>query len=61
LVRNLAENNWRLTRLLALERRLFVKLETVEDEAFDDTLKELRRTSAYAHRIQRAIEKSRPS
>ena len=59
LVRNLAENNWRLTRLLALERRLFVRLETVEPEAFDDTLKELRRTSTYAHRVQRAIEKTR--
>ena len=59
LVRNLAENNWRLTRVLALERTLFVRLETVEAEAFDDTLKELRRTSTYAHRIQRAIEKTR--
>ena len=59
LVRNLAENNWRLTRLLALERRLLVRLETVEPEAFDDTLKELRRTSTYAHRVQRAIEKTR--
>ncbi len=59
LVRNVAENNWRLTRLLALERSLFVRLETLQDDAFAETLKELRRTSTYAHRIQHAIEKSR--
>ncbi|MGA7240130.1 MAG: hypothetical protein WBY44_30890 [Bryobacteraceae bacterium] len=59
LVRNLAENNWRLTRVLSLERSLLVRLETAQDDAFVETLKELRRTSTYAHRIQHAIEKSR--
>src|SRR5215475_3531451 len=50
LVRNLAENNWRLQRCHALERIFTIKLETLEGEAFDETLKELRRTSLYAHR-----------
>jgi hypothetical protein len=59
LVRNLAENNWRLQRCHALERTLQVRLETLEGDAFDEMLTELRRTSLYAHRIQRAIEKSR--
>jgi hypothetical protein len=59
LVRNLAENNWRLQRCHALERIFQIKLETLEGDAFDETLRELRRTSLYAHRIQRAIEKSR--
>ena len=59
LVRNLAENNWRLQRCHALERIFQIKLETLEGEAFDETLQELRRTSLYAHRIQRAIEKNR--
>ena len=36
-----------------------MRLETVEPEAFEDTLKELRRTSTYAHRTQRTIEKTR--
>jgi hypothetical protein len=59
LVRNLAENNWRLQRCHSLERTLSIRLENLEGDAFDDTLTELRRTSLYAHRIQRAIEKSR--
>jgi hypothetical protein len=59
LVRNLAENNWRLQRAHSLERTLHVRLETLEGDAFDEMLTELRRTSLYAHRIQRAIEKNR--
>jgi hypothetical protein len=42
-----------------LERTLQIRLETLEGDAFDETLTDLRRTSLYAHRIQRAIEKSR--
>ena len=59
LVRSLADNNWKLRRVGALERTLLIRLETVEPDAFDDTLKELRRTSTYGHRIQRTIEKTR--
>jgi hypothetical protein len=59
LVRNLAENNWRLQRCHAIERIFLIRLESLEGDVFDATLKELRRTSLYAHRIQRAIEKSR--
>ncbi len=42
-----------------MERVLLIRLETVEPEAFEDTLKELRRTSTYGHRTQRTIEKTR--
>jgi hypothetical protein len=35
------------------------KLQALEGDAFDETLRELRLTSLYAHRIQRAIEKNR--
>ncbi len=59
LVRSLADNNWRLKKITALERTLLIRLETVEPEAFEDTLKELRRTSTYGHRTQRTIEKIR--
>ncbi len=59
LVRSLADNNWRLRKITSLERTLLTRLETVEPEAFEDTLKELRRTSTYAHRTQRTIEKIR--
>jgi hypothetical protein len=59
LVRSLADSNWRLRRVNSLERALLTRLETVEPEAFDDTLKELRRTALYGHRIQRTIEKTR--
>ena len=59
LVHSLADSNWRLRRVNALERSLLLRLETVEPEAFDDTLKELRRTALYGHRIQRTIEKTR--
>jgi hypothetical protein len=59
LVRNLAENNWRLTRAHAMERALLNQL--AADETVDpaDAEKALHRTSLYAHRIQRAIEKNR--
>jgi hypothetical protein len=59
LVRSLADSNWRLRRVNSMERALLNRLETVEPEAFDDTLKELRRTSLYGHRIQRTIERTR--
>jgi hypothetical protein len=59
LVRNLAENNWRLQRAHFMERNLLIRLNSLEGDAFDETLRELRRTSLFAHRIQRAIEKSR--
>jgi hypothetical protein len=59
LVRSLADGNWRLTKITALERTLLIRLETVEPEAFEDTLRELRRTSSYGNRTQRAIEKTR--
>jgi hypothetical protein len=59
LVRSLADSNWRLRRVNSMERALLDRLETVEPDAYDDTLKELRRTSGYGHRIQRTIEKTR--
>jgi hypothetical protein len=59
LVRSLADSNWRLTKINALERTLFIRLETAEPEAFEDTLKELRRTSTYGNKTQRTIEKTR--
>jgi hypothetical protein len=59
LVRSLADSNWRLRRVNSMERALLIRLETVEPESYDDTLKELRRTSLYGHRIQRTIEKTR--
>ena len=59
LVRSLADSNWRLKKITALERTLLTRLETVEPEAFDDTLKELRRTATYGNRTQRTIEKTR--
>jgi hypothetical protein len=60
LVRCLADNNWLLTHVHALERSFFVKLEGEENnEVAAEILKELRRTSNHAHRIQRAIEKTR--
>ena len=59
LVRSLADSNWRLQKINAMERVLLIRLETVEPEAFEDTLKELRRTSNYGHKTQRTIEKTR--
>jgi hypothetical protein len=59
MVRTLADNNWRLKKITALERALLTRLETVEPEAYDDTVKELRRTATYGNRTQRTIEKTR--
>jgi hypothetical protein len=59
LVRSLADSNWRLKKINALERALLTRLETVEPDAYDDTLKELRRTATYGNRTQRTIEKTR--
>jgi hypothetical protein len=59
LVRTLADNNWRLKKITSQERALLIRLETVEPEAYDDTLKELRRTATYGNRTQRTIEKTR--
>jgi hypothetical protein len=59
LVRSLADSNWRLKKITALERALLTRLETVEPEAYDDTLKELRRAATYGNRTQRTMEKTR--
>ncbi len=59
LVRNLAENNWRLQRAHAMERALFLQLENEDADVSADAVKALQRTTLYAHRIQRAIEKNR--
>jgi hypothetical protein len=59
LVRTLADNNWKLKKITTLERTLLTRLETVEPEAYDDTLRELRRTATYGNRTQRTIEKTR--
>jgi hypothetical protein len=59
LVRSLADSNWRLRKINAMERALLISLETVEPEEFDETLKELRRTVTYGQRTHRAIEKTR--
>ncbi len=66
LVRNLAENHWRLKRAHAMETALFFQLELAGDleapaahaEAFIDPVKGLQRIALYAARIQRAIEKN---
>lgn len=68
LVRNLAENYWRLRRAHAMESALFeqIMLEqsgeldpaTAHAQAFIDATKGLQRISLYANRIQRAIEKN---
>lgn len=42
LVRSLADSNWRLKRINAIRRTLLIRLETVEPEAYDETLKEQR-------------------
>jgi hypothetical protein len=42
-----------------LERKLYIRLEDLEGDAFDEILRELRRTSLYAHRTQRATKKNR--
>jgi hypothetical protein len=62
LVRSLASNNWRLQRCHSLERGLFCHLQKEVAEGAEtaaETLKELNRTAGYAHKIERAIEKTR--
>ena len=59
LVRSSGGQQLAFRKITALERTLLTRLETVEPEAFEDTLKELRRTSTYGHRTQRTIEKTR--
>ncbi len=68
IVRNLAENYWRLKRAHAMESALFLRIarEQSEDlappaahaEAWIDPFKGLQRIALYAARIQRAIEKN---
>ncbi len=66
LVRNIAENHWRLKRAHAMESALFFQLELAGDldapaahaEGFIDPVKGLQRIALYAARIQRAIEKN---
>jgi hypothetical protein len=59
LVRNLAENNWRLQRAHLMERALYIQLESEDAEISCEAVKALNRTALYAGRIQRAIEKNR--
>jgi hypothetical protein len=68
LVRNIAENYWRLKRAHAMERALFIQIEleqaaelppaSAHAEAWVDPNKGLQRVALYAARIQRAIEKN---
>ncbi len=68
LVRNLAENYWRLQRAHAMETALFVRIAheaagelapaAAHAEAWVDPAKGLQRIALYAARIQRAIEKN---
>jgi hypothetical protein len=68
LVRNIAENHWRLKRAHAMENALFIQLQlertdelppaAANAEAWVDPLKGLQRIALYAGRIQRAIEKN---
>jgi hypothetical protein len=62
LVRSLASNNWRLSRCHSMERALYAHLEKEVSEGAEtaaETLKELNCTAGYAHKIERAIEKTR--
>ncbi len=62
LVRSLASNNWRLQRCHSMERALFSYLQKEVAEGAEtaaETLRELNRTVGYAHKIERAIEKTR--
>ena len=62
LVRSLASNDWRLQRRHSMERALYAHLQKEVAEASEtaaETLKELNRTAGYAHKIERAIEKTR--
>jgi hypothetical protein len=68
LVRNIAENYWRLKRAHAMENALFEQIALQESDglspaasqaqAWVDPAKGLQRIALYAARIQRAIEKS---
>ncbi len=68
LVRNIAENYWRLTRAHAMESAHFEQMVLEESggldpasaqaQAWNDAAKGLQRIALYAARIQRAIEKS---
>ncbi len=68
LVRNLAENHFRLRRAHAMETALFHRIaaeaagelpaSAAHAEAFLDPVKGLQRITLYANRIQRAIEKN---
>ncbi len=68
LVRNIAENYWRLKRAHAMEGALFTRImleqagevepATAHAEAWNDPVKGLQRIALYAGRIQRAIEKN---
>ncbi len=68
LVRNIAENYWRLKRAHAMENALFARIEreqadelapaSAHADAWIDPLKGLQRIALYAARIQRAIEKT---
>ena len=62
LVRSLASNNWRLQRCHSMERALFSYLQKEVAEGAEtaaETLRELNKTVGYAHKIERAIEKTR--
>jgi hypothetical protein len=65
LVRNIAENHFRLQRAHALEHALFTEImldqssnASPEDETWAEKTRELKNISTQAGRIQRAIEKS---
>jgi hypothetical protein len=68
LVRNIAENHFRLQRAHALEHNLFTQImleqsasidsASAEDESWADKTRELKNITLQAGRIQRAIEKS---
>ncbi len=61
LVRNIAENHFRLQRAHALEHALFTEImldQSAEDESWAEKTKELKNITVQAGRIQRAVEKS---
>jgi hypothetical protein len=61
LVRNIAENHFRLQRAHALEHALFTEImleQSSEDETWAEKTKELKNITVQAGRIQRAVEKS---
>ncbi len=61
LVRNIAENHFRLQRAHALEHALFTEItldQSSADETWEEKTKELKNITVQAGRIQRAVEKS---